>query len=59
MAYSKMTMKKRSCSKRSVFAYTAERYSEVVPGLDKASYHGDVWESGGIAHHNHLSTRCR
>ena len=33
--------------------------SEVVPGLDKASYHGDVWESGGIACHIHFSTRCR
>jgi hypothetical protein len=49
-------MMKRSGSKRSVFTYTNERYSEVVPGLDKASYHGDVWESGGIAHHIHLST---
>jgi hypothetical protein len=55
MAYSKAMMK-RSGGKRSVFTYTDERYSEVVPGLDKASYHE---ECGGIACHIHLSTRCR
>jgi len=33
--------------------------SEVVPGLDKDSYHWDVWESGGIGRHIHPSTRCR